>query len=65
VPSTDIEWLVDGHCLDPSRYFLVIPNMLTNGCPRRRQHAGLSEVTTYDNVMLQRQMLVERSASTG
>ena len=29
---TDIEWLVaPEHCLDPSRYFIVIPNMFTNG----------------------------------
>ncbi len=29
---TDIEWLVSPeHCLDPSRYFIVIPNMFTNG----------------------------------
>ena len=29
---TDIEWLVDvQNCLDPSRYFIVIPNMFTNG----------------------------------
>src|SRR6188474_2200398 len=29
---TDIEWLVKvEHCLDPSRYFIVIPNMFTNG----------------------------------
>ncbi len=29
---TDIEWLIDvRRCLDPSRYFIVIPNMLTNG----------------------------------
>ena len=29
---TDIEWLVNvEHCLDPSRYFIVIPNMFTNG----------------------------------
>ena len=28
----DIEWLVDvRRCLDPSRYFIVIPNMFTNG----------------------------------
>ena len=29
---TDIEWLVDvQHCLDPTRYFIVIPNMFGNG----------------------------------
>jgi len=58
---TDIEWLVDvRHCLDPSRYFIVIPNMLTNGLSSSPSNTpGFPEVTTFDNVMLQRQMLVE------
>ena len=58
---TDIEWLVDvRHCLDPSRYFIVIPNMLTNGLSSSPSNTpDFPEVTTYDNVMLQRQMLVE------
>ena len=49
---TDIEWLVSPeHCLDPSRYFIVIPNMFTNGLrPRRRTRPRVGvipEVTTY------------------
>ncbi|WP_422009155.1 alpha/beta fold hydrolase [Reyranella sp.] len=58
---TDIEWLVDvRHCLDPSRYFIVIPNMLTNGLSSSPSNTPeFPEVTTYDNVMLQRQMLLE------
>lgn len=58
---TDIEWLVDvRRCLDPSRYFVVIPNMLTNGLSSSPSNtADFPEVTTYDNVMLQRQMLLE------
>ncbi len=58
---TDIEWLVDvRHCLDPSRYFIVIPNMLTNGLSSSPSNTpDFPEVTTYDNVMLQRQMLLE------
>lgn len=58
---TDIEWLVDvRHCLDPSRYFIVIPNMLTNGLSSSPSNMPeFPEVTTYDNVMLQRQMLLE------
>lgn len=58
---TDIEWLVDvRHCLDPSRYFVVIPNMLTNGLSSSPSNTpDFPEVTTYDNVMLQRQMLLE------
>lgn len=58
---TDIEWLVDvRRCLDPSRYFIVIPNMLTNGLSSSPSNTpDFPEVTTYDNAMLQRQMLVE------
>lgn len=58
---TDIEWLVDvRHCLDPGRYFIVIPNMLTNGLSSSPSNTpDFPEVTTYDNVMLQRQMLLE------
>ncbi len=62
---TDIEWLVDvRHCLDPSRYFVVIPNMLTNGLSSSPSNTptdlgAFPQVTTYDNVMLQRQMLLE------
>jgi len=58
---TDIEWLVDvRRCLDPSRYFIIIPNMLTNGLSSSPSNTPeFPEVTTYDNVMLQRQMLVE------
>ncbi len=58
---TDIDWLVDvRRCLDPSRYFIVIPNMLTNGLSSSPSNTpDFPEVTTYDNVMLQRQMLVE------
>ena len=58
---TDIEWLVDvRRCLDPSRYFIIIPNMLTNGLSSSPSNTpDFPDVTTYDNVMLQRQMLVE------
>ena len=58
---TDIEWLVaPEHALDPNRYFIVIPNMLTNGLSSSPSNTpDFPEVTTYDNVMLQRQMLLE------
>ncbi len=40
---TDIEWLVNPErCLDPSRYFIVIPNMFTNGLRRRRRTRRVS-----------------------
>ena len=59
---TDIEWLVDvQHCLDPSRYFVVIPNMFTNGLSTSpSNYAGaFPEVTTYDNVTQQRRLMNE------
>ena len=63
---TDIEWLVSpSHCLDPSRYFIVIPNMFTNGLsssPSNMDQGARGEfpnVTTYDNVIQQRVLLQE------
>jgi homoserine O-acetyltransferase len=59
---TDIEWLVaPEHALDPSRYFIVIPNMFTNGLSTSpSNYAGdFPQVTTYDNVTQQRRLLNE------
>jgi homoserine O-acetyltransferase len=63
---TDIEWLVSPeHSLDPSRYFIVIPNMFTNGLSSSPSNTPSSmggdfpQVTTYDNVMQQRRMMTE------
>jgi homoserine O-acetyltransferase len=59
---TDIEWLVaPEHCLDPSRYFIVIPNMFTNGLSTSPStyDGEFPEVTTYDNVTQQRRLLNE------
>jgi homoserine O-acetyltransferase len=60
---TDIEWLVDVHnALDPSRYFIVIPNMFTNGLstsPSNYTAGAFPEVTTYDNVTQQRRLMAE------
>jgi homoserine O-acetyltransferase len=59
---TDIEWLVaPEHCLDPSRYFIVIPNMFTNGLSSSPSNTDgpFPEVTTYDNVMQQRRLMAE------
>lgn len=57
----DIEWLVSPeHCLDPSRYFIVIPNMFTNGLSSSPSNTpDFPAVTTYDNVMQQRRMMAE------
>jgi homoserine O-acetyltransferase len=60
---TDIEWLVGpGRALDPERYFIVIPNMFTNGLSSSPSNAAdfpvpPDGVTTYDNVMQQRLLL--------
>ncbi len=59
----DIEWLCAvEHCLDPSRHFIVIPNMFTNGLstsPSNYGTAGFPEITTYDNVVQQRRLMNE------
>jgi len=60
---TDIEWLVDpARCLDPSKYFVVIPNMFTNGLSTSPSNydGEFPAVTTYDNVHQQRRLLRER-----
>lgn len=59
---TDIEWLVNPErCLDPSRYFIVIPNMFTNGLSSSPSNTpgAFPQVTTYDNVVQQRRLLNE------
>jgi homoserine O-acetyltransferase len=63
---TDIEWLVAvERCLDPSRYFIVIPNMFTNGLSSSPSNTPngvggeFPQVTTYDNVTQQRRLLNE------
>lgn len=63
---TDIEWLVSpAHCLDPTRYFIIIPNMFTNGLsssPSNTEQGARGEfpnVTTYDNIVQQRVLLDE------
>ena len=59
---TDIEWLVaPEHCLDPTKYFVVIPNMFTNGLSSSPSNTKdfPDVVTTYDNVHQQRRLLKE------
>jgi homoserine O-acetyltransferase len=60
---TDMEWLIkpDG-ILDPTRWFVIIPNMLSNGLS-----SGAAEtpdypklVTSWDNVHAQRRLLTEQ-----
>jgi len=60
---TDIEWLIqpDG-ILDPTRYFIVIPNMFGNGLstsPSQLEDAADFSVTHHDNVAAQDRLLRE------
>jgi homoserine O-acetyltransferase len=61
----DIEWLIgSGRVLDPSRYFIVIPNMFGNGLSTSPSNTGapfdrgrFPAITTYDNVMAQHRLI--------
>ena len=61
---TDIEWLVSPeHCLDPSRYFIVIPNLFGNGLsssPSNFGSAPFPDISYHDAVAMQRRILVEQ-----
>ena len=70
---SDIEWLIGADkVLDPSRYFIVIPNMFTNGLSsspsnwRDGRNSGapgaFPHVTVADNVFAQRRLLTEALA---
>jgi homoserine O-acetyltransferase len=58
--------------LDPSRYFIVVPNMLGNGAstsPSNAAHPNARSrfpvTTVYDNVLLQHRLLTEELGVTG
>jgi homoserine O-acetyltransferase len=63
----DIDWLIGpDRILDPTRYFIVIPNQFGNGLsssPSNDPHCGLAEdgcwFTHYDNIRAQEQLLRE------
>ena len=65
---TDIDWLIGpNRVLDPDRWFVVIPNMMTNGlstspsnCVPMLQGGRWPEVTHVDNVRAQRRLLREQ-----
>lgn len=71
---TDIEWLIrEGNALDPTKYFIIVPNMIGNGLSSSpSDHVDVDarrafpRVTLYDNVLLQQRLLaslgVERVA---
>ena len=64
---TDIDWLIGkDRVLDPTRYFIVIPNMFTNGlstspsnCVPMLGGRRWPDITHVDNVRAQRQLLRE------
>src|SRR3569832_2550852 len=60
---TDSEWLIgpDG-VLDPSRYFIVIPNLLGNGLSSSPSNTAVPypEVTYHDAIAVQHRLLTER-----
>ncbi|GAA4232746.1 alpha/beta fold hydrolase [Actinomadura meridiana] len=63
----DNEWLIgEGMALDPSRYFIIVPNMLGNGLssspsntPPPYDRARFPNVTMYDNVEAQHRLVTE------
>jgi homoserine O-acetyltransferase/O-succinyltransferase len=65
---TDNEWLIgEGKALDPSHYFVIVPNMLGNGLssspsntPAPHDRARFPHVTVYDNVAFQHRLVTER-----
>ncbi len=65
---SDNEWLIgEGMALDPTEYFVVVPNMLGNGLssspsntPPPYDRARFPRVTVYDNVAAQHRLLTER-----
>jgi homoserine O-acetyltransferase/O-succinyltransferase len=64
---SDIEWLIGaGRVLDPTRYFIVIANMFTNGLSTSPTNVGppfdrgrFPLVTVADNVRVQHRLLTE------
>ncbi|NRQ36691.1 alpha/beta fold hydrolase [Nonomuraea sp. NN258] len=65
---TDNEWLIGpGMTLDPSRYFIIVPNMLGNGLSSSPSNtappydrARFPHVTMYDNVAAQHRLVTEQ-----
>jgi len=64
----DNEWLIgEGMGLDPSKYFIIVPNMLGNGLssspsntPAPHDGARFPKVTFYDQVEQQHRLVTER-----
>jgi homoserine O-acetyltransferase len=64
---TDIEWLIGpDRILDPSRWFIVIPNMFTNGLSTSPSNVAapfdrgrFPRVTAFDNVNVQHRLITQ------
>jgi len=61
-----------GKALDPDHYFIVVPDMFTNGfstspsnCPAPLNGTNFPLVTPFDNVVAQHQLLTEQFGVTG
>src|ERR1700740_792886 len=62
------EWLIgEGRALDPSKYFIIIPNMFGNGLssspsntPEPYNGPRFPQVTAYDNVRAQQRLVAEK-----
>ena len=59
--------IVEGRALDPSKYFIIIPNMLGNGLssspsntPPPYDKSSFPGVTSYDNIIAQHRLVTER-----
>lgn len=64
---TDVEAMIaPGRALDPTQYFIVVPNLFGNGLssspsntPPPLDRAAFPEVTLYDNVVCQQRLVTE------
>ena len=65
---TDTEWLVKpDRVLDPSRYFIIIPNLFGNGLsssPSNAPEAPFGQLSYHDAVAVQHRLLTERFGIT-
>ena len=66
------EWLIgEGKALDPSKYFIIIPNMFGNGLstsasntPAPYNGSRFPKITAYDNVKQQHRLVTEKFGIT-
>jgi homoserine O-acetyltransferase len=69
---TDVEaMMAPGRAIDPSKYFVIVPNMIGNGlssspsnAPPPLDRAAFPRVTVYDNVVCQHRLVTERLGIT-